>query len=126
MHRLYCRSYRLKPSLFRAVFLVSMGLAASSAALANELNILSAWYGQSCGTAPGNVTSHVKAACDRKPTCQYGVDVNALGDSAPGCRKNFVVLYGCAGQASVRLAQLPAEASGASVNLSCQAGENRR
>jgi hypothetical protein len=97
---------------------LALGMAAA-AVNANEISVLSAWYGQSCGTAHGNVTSHVKASCDRKQACQYAVDVAKLGDSAPGCRKNMIVLYGCAGQSNARLAQLPAEASGSSLALSC-------
>ncbi len=86
---------------------------------AADVSVLTAWYGQSCGTAHGNVTSIVKASCDGKPTCQYSVEAKTLGDSAPGCRKNFIVLYACTGQPTVRLGQLPGEASGQSLTLSC-------
>jgi hypothetical protein len=104
----------------------ALGALPAAGANANEINVLTAWYGQSCGTAHGNVTSHVKASCDRKPSCEYRVDVNTLGDSAPGCRKNMIVMYGCAGQGNVRLAQLPAEAHGNTLPLSCVPNERRR
>lgn len=110
----------------KTVLAIALGALPAAGASANEIGVLTAWYGQSCGTAHGNVTSHVKASCDRKPTCNYRVDVNTLGDSAPGCRKNMVVLYGCAGEGSVRLAQLPAEASGSILPLSCVTNELRR
>jgi hypothetical protein len=85
----------------------------------NEVNVLTAWYGQSCGTAHGNVTSHVKASCDGKQSCTYNVNLQVVGDSAPGCRKNFIVLFACSGQTEARLAQLPGEASGSSVAINC-------
>lgn len=112
----------------KTLFGIALGAltAAGASANANEISVLTAWYGQSCGTAHGNVTSHVKAACDRKATCDYRVDVSTLGDSAPGCRKNIIVLYVCAGQGNVHLAQLPAEASGSILQLSCAANEMRR
>jgi opacity protein-like surface antigen len=94
-------------------------LAAAGAAQAQEVNVLTAWYGQSCGAAHGNVTAHVKSRCDGRRQCDYAVDVAALGDAAPNCSKNFVVLYGCRGQPAVRLAQLPAEAHGRVAVISC-------
>ncbi len=48
------------------------------------------------------------------------------GDSAPGCRKNMIVRYGCAGQGTAHLAQIQAEASGSIVRLSCVTNEMRR
>lgn len=96
-----------------------LGLLLTGAAQAQEVNVLTAWYGQTCGAAHGNVTAHVKSRCDGKRQCDYRVDVAALGDAAPNCSKNFVVLYGCKGQPSVRLAQLPAEAHGRNLVLNC-------
>lgn len=101
-------------------FLCAMALATTSA-FANEINVLTAWYGQSCGTAHGNVTSHVKSTCDRQATCNYKIDVVLLGDTTPGCAKNFLVLFACKNQQNARLAQLPGEASGKSILLSCTA-----
>ena len=94
-------------------------LAACISAQAQEVNVLTAWYGQSCGAAHGNVTAHVKSRCDGRRQCDYAVDVAVLGDAAPNCGKNFVVLYNCRGQPAVRLAQLPAEAHGRVVVVSC-------
>jgi hypothetical protein len=88
--------------------------------------VLTAWYGQSCGTAHGNVTSHVKASCDGKQVCNYAVNLLVVGDSAPGCRKNFIVLYACSDQTDARLAQRPGEASGSTVAISCLAPELRK
>ncbi|MFM9901217.1 MAG: hypothetical protein ACKVOT_09385 [Polaromonas sp.] len=102
----------------QAMALASL-LAGAVAAKAQEVNVLTAWYGQSCGSAHGNVTAHVKSRCDGKRQCDYRVDVAALGDAAPNCSKNFVVLYGCKGQPDVRLAQLPAEAHARKLVLNC-------
>jgi hypothetical protein len=110
----------------RTLLAIALGALPAAGASANELSVLTAWYGQSCGTAHGNVTSHVKAVCDRRQTCNYRVDVNTLGDSAPGCGKNLIVLYSCAGDGNVHLAQLPAEASGSILQLSCVTNELRR
>ena len=96
-----------------------LALAASPAAAAG-INVLTAWYGQSCNTQHGNVSAHVKSRCDGKTSCGYTVDANALGDPAPGCAKNFVVLYACQGQAELHLAQLAAESHGRAINLSCE------
>lgn len=100
-----------------------LAAAASAAAQAADVNVLTAWYGQSCGAAHGNVTAHVKSRCDGRPTCQYGVDAGALGDPAPGCPKNMVVVFACTNQPSVRLSQIVGEANGKTLVLSCVAGQ---
>jgi len=104
--------------------LAALALALSAAAHANSVDVLTAWYGQTCGAAHANVTAHVKSQCDGKPECSYGVDAGTLGDPAPGCAKNFIVLYACRGQPPVRLAQLPGEANGRALVLSCVAPPN--
>jgi len=99
--------------------LLAFGSTLGAAAFAADVNVLTAWYGQTCGAAHGNVTSHVKSHCDGKPACQYVVDTGILGDPAPGCTKNFIVLFACQGQTNVRLSQLPAEANGKTIVLAC-------
>lgn len=94
---------------------------AAGPAAAAGINVLTAWYGQTCNTQHGNVTAHVKSRCDGKQACAYPVDVGHLGDPAPGCLKNFLVLYACQGQAEVRLAQMAGEAHGKVMNFSCEA-----
>ena len=108
---------RARPAVFASA--LAALLAAAGAAQAQEVNVLTAWYGQSCGAAHGNVTAHVKSRCDGRRQCDYAVDVAALGDAAPNCSKNFVVLYTCSGQPAVRMAQLPAEAHGRMAVISC-------
>lgn len=99
--------------------LLALASALPSIAQAQGVTVLTAWYGQSCGAAHGNVTAHVKSRCDGKAPCSYPVDAATLGDAAPGCAKNLVVLYACPGQTAVRLAQLPAEAHGKTLTLAC-------
>jgi hypothetical protein len=108
----------MKARHFQALALSAL-LCAAGAVQAQEVNVLTAWYGQSCGAAHGNVTAHVKSRCDGKRQCDYRVDVATLGDAAPNCSKNLVVLYSCKGQPPVRLAQLPAEAHGRNLVLNC-------
>jgi hypothetical protein len=107
--------------LFKKFFSGSVAAVAvmlSGAAWAN-VNVLSATYGQSCGATHGNVTLHVKTRCDGKANCPYMVDAAQIGDAAPNCAKNFLVLYACQGQGNVRLAQVLAEANGKVVTLAC-------
>jgi hypothetical protein len=94
-------------------------LIAGTTVSAQGISVLAAFYGQSCGAAHANVTAQVKAKCDNQTNCQYRVDVGSLGDPAPNCPKNFVVLFGCTGQPPARLVQLPAEATGRTAVLSC-------
>lgn len=97
----------------------SLLTATSGLACATNINVLTAWYGQTCGAAHGNVTAHVKSRCDGKPTCDYVVDAGVLGDPANGCAKNFVVMFACSGRPTLLLSQLEAEASGRNLLLSC-------
>jgi hypothetical protein len=102
-------------------FVATAFVAAAGGAAAQNVDIYTAWYGQTCGAQHGNVTAHVKGRCDGRAQCDYAVDVRAMGDPSPGCAKNFIVLYGCRGQAGARLAQLPAEADGRTLAISCTA-----
>ncbi len=51
--------------------------------------------------------------------CNYPVDAATLGDPAPGCAKNLIVVFACQGQNAVRLSQLQAEANGRTLVLAC-------
>lgn len=113
--RALCPTRVLRPLAAAALL---AGFAAGPAAAAG-INVLTAWYGPSCNTQHGNVTAHVKSRCDGKASCSYTVDAGTLGDPAPGCAKNFLVLYACQGQAEVLLAQVAAEAHGRPVTFGC-------
>lgn len=103
----------------RGVALALLLAPALGPAAAAGINVLTAWYGQTCNAQHGNVTAHVKSRCDGKQSCAYTVSADQLGDPAPGCPKNFAVLYACQGQTDLRLAQLPAEAHGRAINFTC-------
>jgi peptidoglycan/LPS O-acetylase OafA/YrhL len=60
------------------------------------IQIESATFGGSCGTAEGNVTLRVQAACQGRSECEYVVNDWKLGDPAPGCKKSFAVSFTCA------------------------------
>jgi hypothetical protein len=112
--------HRFSPRAVRRLFVALSTLAcAMSASAAGDITVLTAWYGQSCGTAHGNVTAHVQSRCNGRRSCNYPVEALTLGDPAPGCQKNFVVLYTCSDATTVRLSQLTAEASGRLLELSC-------
>jgi hypothetical protein len=63
----------------------------------------------------------VSAVCNGKSTCGYIVDVNALGDPASGCAKNFVAEYRCVPDEARRVRRVPGEAGfGSRLDLSCE------
>ena len=70
-----------------------------------------------------NATRALAKTCDGKNDCEYIVDVNALGDPASGCAKNFVVEYQCAPDVEHLTESLPGEAGLKSrLMLSCAPG----
>ena len=84
------------------------------------IHVLSATYGGNCGARIGNATNAIDGACRAKTICDYTVDVEKLGDSAPGCGKSFFVKYQCGGEVAARTAALPGEAGlGGLIHLSC-------
>ena len=117
---------KVDPSSKRAItwagaWVLALAAALPASAQPSDVSVLTAWYGQTCNAAHGNVTAHVKSRCDGRRQCDYRVDAGTLGDPAPNCAKNFIVVYACAGQGPVRLAQLPAEAHGQIISLGCSA-----
>ena len=84
------------------------------------INIVEANYGANCGAKAGNATESVNNNCFGKDSCEYTVDVNKLGDPAPGCGKEFEVEWKCGRDAKVQKLTLPAEAGIKSkANLTC-------
>jgi len=104
----------------RSLATLIAGVAFCAAACAGTVEVRTAWYGESCGAIPGNVTAHVQTQCAGKDVCQYRVDTYAVGDPAPGCQKNYVVLFTCSGEPDLRLAQIGAEAQGKTITLACR------
>jgi hypothetical protein len=84
------------------------------------IEIISATYGLNCGASPGNETAHLAEACNGKPECLYRVDYTAIGDPVPGCGKDYVVEWRCAGSRSPRRIRAAPEAGyGAVITLTC-------
>ena len=66
------------------------------------IHVIEATYGGNCaaqgfGAQRGNATAHARSVCEGQKTCDYVVQVQALGDPAPGCAKDFVARYACMG-----------------------------
>jgi peptidoglycan/LPS O-acetylase OafA/YrhL len=88
--------------------------------VARGMSGLSATYGSNCGARVGNATQSVAAACNSRSNCSYSVSVERLGDPAPDCGKDFVVLYSCLSENVTRRQEVPGEAGfGTIVDLSC-------
>ena len=85
-----------------------------------DLVVRSATYGANCGAQAANVSENVKEACNGAGVCDYKVDVNTLGDPAPGCGKDFSVEYACGANSAARTAHLSGEANGKTVKLTCE------
>jgi hypothetical protein len=90
-----------------------------------DLVVHSATYGANCGAPPGNATQDVKDACEGTHTCQYYVDMNIIGDAVQGCAKDFSVEYACGAKSAARATQLAGEASGKTINLTCELSDPR-
>jgi peptidoglycan/LPS O-acetylase OafA/YrhL len=92
----------------------------STASVASGIRVTSATYGANCNARRGNATRTLSKICNGKDECEYIVDVNALGDPAPGCAKNFAVDYQCAPGEKRFTKGLPGEAGlGSRLDLSC-------
>jgi hypothetical protein len=60
-----------------------------------SIRVVAGTYGRNCGAVYGNATDHLASICDGRPACEYIVDVNALGDPARECAKDFVAEWRC-------------------------------
>jgi hypothetical protein len=87
--------------------------------ITGEILVRSATYGGDCSARTGNATDKVQSACGGKASCAYEVSVNTLGDTAPGCPKDFFVEYACGANSPSKTTNAPAEANGKTVHLSC-------
>jgi peptidoglycan/LPS O-acetylase OafA/YrhL len=78
---------------------------------------------------PGNVTVAVKQFCDGRQQCDFTVNLDAIGDPASGCGKEFSVDYQCItsahpnAEANLRSVFVPAPADGKTTRLDCKAGD---
>ena len=74
------------------------------------IEVVGATYGGNCGAAPGNQTPALAKACDGVAECDYTVDYQAIGDPAPGCRKDYRAEFRCGRERAVHSIVVPAEA----------------
>jgi hypothetical protein len=79
-------------------------------------------YGANCKAPAGNLTAYVAKACEQKQRCSLPIDVNKMGDPAPGCGKGFSVKFRCWQNAALRNLSVPPEASGKTLDLDCEKG----
>jgi hypothetical protein len=85
------------------------------------IDVQSATYGASCGAPSGNATNDLAKSCNGHGDCSYIVDVDRLGDPAPGCGKDFQVEYSCTPDTELVKKELPAEAGLKSeLKLNCE------
>jgi peptidoglycan/LPS O-acetylase OafA/YrhL len=105
-----------------ATLLVMIAPVDSTALITDGLRITSATYGANCHAPIGNSTQALRTACNGGQVCDYTVDVDLLGDPAPGCAKNFSVEYRCAPGNALLTREAPGEAGLKShLKLSCPA-----
>ncbi len=86
------------------------------------IRVLMAAYGRNCRAPKPDVTAQLSAACNGKSACSYTVDHNVIGDTAPGCAKDYIVEYACVaptGKSNMQRTGVPPEASGKTVQLNC-------
>jgi len=84
---------------------------------APPIKVQSATYGENCGATKGNATQDLKAQCNEQRACNYQVNHQVLGNPAVGCAKTYQFSYQCGSKQFQ--GDLPAEADGRSVHLSC-------
>jgi hypothetical protein len=87
----------------------------SEVEIGHGIIVRAASYGENCGAKHGNVTLSIKRACDGRDNCEYTVDYKMLGDTVPGCGKEFSVDYVCAPDETDRRVEVPGEAGFGSV-----------
>jgi hypothetical protein len=77
--------------------------------------------GQVNDVKAGNVTAAVAESCaGARETCSFVVDVNRIGDPAPGCGKDLSVLWRCGADETIHRAYVAVEANTQRARLACQ------
>lgn len=90
-----------------------MGKPAATATVpqpASGIRVVHGTYGANCGVRQGNVTEHLRQACDGRDKCEYLIDVGAIGDPAYGCEKDYAAQWDCVGQPGHHVLTAPPEA----------------
>ena len=105
----------------KKVELRCVGQAASDHAAPGGISVTSATYGATCHQPHGNVTNALKHACNGKPSCNYVVRWQTLGDPAVGCAKDFSVSWQCPDGSNGTAGAPPEAGFGRGVALRCPA-----
>lgn len=98
---------------------------------ASEIRISQASYGLNCRdfkvpagqvnrVKEGNATGTALDACGKTVgSCTFTIDVNRMGDPAPGCQKDFRLYWKCGDMDDVRNFYIPEEANMKSATVTC-------
>jgi len=91
----------------------------TSSTTAGSINILSATYGPNCPGVTSNNDKLISTQCNKQFNCTYLINYLVIGDPAVGCAKDYFVNYTCHDHGKVRDVNIPGEATGKSIDLSC-------
>ena len=98
--------------LATAAVLLALPAAGAACHRGQDLVVVRATYGASCGAAAGNVTWPVAERCTGAAPCRVELTPEMLGDPAEGCEKDFEVLWACRrGPAGTRRGYTPGATS---------------
>jgi hypothetical protein len=80
-----------------------------------RISVIDATYGGNCSAVAGTETSLLRSSCDGRHVCTFPVDARVIGDPAPGCKKDFRVIWTCGEDRSPRQMSIAPEAGFGSV-----------
>jgi hypothetical protein len=98
---------------------------------ADLIEITEATYGMNCqgSVGPGgrvnqvqvgNANAAIAKICDKaRESCAFAVDVNQIGDPAPGCAKDLSISWRCGAEEMVHRVHVAAEAHSKNISLTC-------
>ena len=118
--RLWAWSLLASPAFAAIAIVLGLNWSQSTELVANGITITAATYGANCGADRGNVTNDIGKSCNGHKQCSYTINVNQIGDPAPGCGKSYKVEYRCTMGPAMYSREVPGEAGlGSVVELSC-------
>ncbi|UWU83082.1 hypothetical protein N2605_26450 [Bradyrhizobium yuanmingense] len=99
-------------ALMVAALTYATGAATGDPITQEGILIVAGTYGGNCGiiSVRGNATHALAAACNGRDYCTFKVKVEEIGDTAPGCAKEFTAVWICKGERTIRSSSVPAEA----------------
>lgn len=109
----------MKQLVFSVIGIFGAILATSAANAQGGISVRAATYGANCGAPYSNATRDVQWTCNDQSSCRYYINVDRLGDPAPGCVKDFRLEYSCGFGGNTKSEIVYGEANGKVVSLSC-------